>query len=251
MAERNIKLLIEYKGTSFAGWQIQKKQTTVQGAISDAIFSVTGSRVTLTGAGRTDSGVHALGQAANFKIDHRLEPERYRDALNFYLPDDIRIRASEEVPTDFNARFSATFRRYRYLIAAEKSALYRDYRWELPNRLDSDKLRQAANIVLGEHDFTPFCVMASRQEDNRCTIYHSRWRAIGPLLVYEIRGNRFLHSMVRSLVGAMINIATIDRDNHPANLTLTSFTDIIKVPSETRIPFTAPAHGLYLVAVGY
>lgn len=251
MPERNIKLLIEYKGTSFAGWQIQKEQPTVQGAITDAIFEVTGSHVTLSGAGRTDSGVHALGQVANFKIDHRLEPERYRDALNFYLPDDIRIRASEEVPADFNARFSAIFRRYRYLIAGEKSALYRDYRWELSAPLDSTELKQAAALVLGEHDFTPFCVTASRQEDNRCTIHHSQWRAIGPLLVYEIRGNRFLHSMVRSLVGAMVNIATIERDNHPANLTLDSFADIIRVPSETRIPFTAPAHGLYLVAVGY
>lgn len=251
MVRRNIRLLIEYKGTSFAGWQMQKEQSTVQGAITDAIVQVTGRRVAVTGAGRTDSGVHALGQVANFHIEHHLDPERYRDALNFYLPDDIRIRKSDEAPADFNARFSARFRRYRYLVGRERSALYREYRWELPQPLRFEGLQAAARIVEGTHDFTPFCVISSRQDKGDCTILHSRWHTIGPLLTYEIRGNRFLHSMVRSLVGAMVNIASVNRDNHPANLTLTSFADIINVPSETRIPFTAPAHGLYLVAVGY
>ena len=251
MAERNIRLVVEYRGTTFAGWQIQKEQSTVQGALTEAIFEVTGQQVTLTGAGRTDAGVHALGQVANFKIDHRLEAERFRDAINFYLPDDIRVRRSDEVPADFNARFSAKFRRYRYLIGRERSALFREFRWELPDRIRFDDLQAAARMIDGEHDFAPFCVMASRQESNICRIFHSQWRSIGPLLVYEIRGNRFLHSMVRSLVGAMVNIASEDRDNHPANLTLDSFANIINVPSETRIPFTAPAHGLYLVSVGY
>jgi len=117
MAMRNIKLLIEYKGTSFAGWQVQDGQTTVQGEIEAAICSTTGQKVNVIGAGRTDAGVHALGQVANFKIDHNLEPARYRDALNYYLPADIHVKHAEEVPEKFHARYDATFRRYRYLIA--------------------------------------------------------------------------------------------------------------------------------------
>ncbi|MBD3404019.1 tRNA pseudouridine(38-40) synthase TruA [candidate division GN15 bacterium] len=249
--ERNIRLLVEYRGTAFAGWQIQKEQTTVQGEITAAIERVTGERATVTGAGRTDAGVHALGQVANFAISHRLEPERYAEALNYYLPDDIRVKRSEEVPREFSARFDARFRRYRYLVGRERSAIYRDLRWEHTEPIIFDRLQEAAGMVLGENDFTPFCVVASRLENNHCTIEHSRWYALGPLLIYEIRGNRFLHSMVRSLVGAMINLAAETPDRHPANLTLADFGDIMKIPSETRVPFTAPAHGLYLVSVGY
>lgn len=123
MTERNIKLIVEYKGSSFAGWQVQNGPRTIQGEITEAIRRVTGETVDLIGAGRTDAGVHALGQVANFHIRHALEPERFRDALNFHLTDDIRIKESCEVPLVFHARFDAKFRRYRYLLAREISAL--------------------------------------------------------------------------------------------------------------------------------
>lgn len=248
---RNIKLVIEYKGTSFSGWQIQRDRPTVQGEIAAAIEKVTGQKVNLIGAGRTDAGVHALGQVANFSIHHTLEPERYQNALNYYLPDDILIKSSEEVDDSFHARFSAVYRRYRYLVGLERSALYREFRYEVDRKFDLARLKEAASRVVGEHDFSPFCVVASRQENNFCTVQQSRWYQIGPLLVYEIRGNRFLHSMVRSLVGAMLNLSDENPDDHPANLTLDSFTDILLTPSGLRIPFTAPPHGLYLVSVGY
>lgn len=251
MIVRNIRLVIEYKGTLFAGWQIQDGQQTVQGAITEAICRVTGQQVNLIGAGRTDSGVHALGQVANFRIEHELEAHRFRDALNYYLPDDIRVVQSDEVDLSFHARFDATWRRYRYLVSPHRSALYREYRNEVANAPDSGLLQQAAEAVIGDHDFSAFCVVASRKEDNRCTIYHSAWRTIGPLLVYEIRGNRFLHSMVRSLVGSMLNLADSRADRNRDNLTLADFQDIIHAPQDRRIRFTAPAHGLYLVAVGY
>ena len=248
---RNIRLKVEYKGTSFAGWQIQEAQPTVQGAITDAILKVTGEQVNLIGAGRTDAGVHALGQVANFRVEHDLAAPRFSDAINYYLPDDIRVVQSEEVDSEFHARFDATWRRYRYVISPQRSALYREYRFEVPALPDPGLLRQAANAIPGEHDFSAFCVVASRKEDNRCTIYRSTWQSIGPLLVYEIRGNRFLHSMVRSLVGAMLNLADSRPDRNRDNLTLTDFQDIIHAPQDRRIRFTAPAHGLYLVAVGY
>ena len=251
MAEKNIKLTVQYRGTSFAGWQIQDGQKTVQGEITDAVFKVTGQRVNLIGAGRTDAGVHALAQTANFRIDHDLEPERYRDALNYYLDDDIVVVAAAEAAFDFHARFDAKHRRYRYLLSAEKSALYRDLRWEHRRRLVFERLREAAEIVIGEHDFSPFCVVASRKDNNNCRIMHSKWRKIGALWVYEIRGDRFLHSMVRSLVGAMVNLADENPDKNLLNLTLDGFRDIINSQTDERVTFTAPARGLYLVSVGY
>ena len=251
MSERNIKLVIEYEGTAFAGWQVQPQQRTVQGEIIQAIFRVTDQRVPVIGAGRTDAGVHALGQVASFRIDHKLEAGRFRDAINYYLPDDIRIKESSEVDHGFHATRDARFRRYRYLFSNERSAIYRNLRWENPVSLNINRLHQAAEAVAGEHDFSPFCVVASRKEDNTCRIEWSRWRQVGPLLVYEIRGNRFLHSMIRSLVGAMVNIASETQDANSRNLTLERFRDIINAQTDERVVFTAPAHGLYLVSVGY
>ena len=215
-------------------------------------FSIkTGETVELIGAGRTDAGVHALGQVANFHTGHTLEAERFCDALNYHLKDDIRVRSSGEVSPGFHARFDARFRRYRYLIARERSALYRELRWENPVEINYHLLQHAASKLLGEHDFSSFCVTASLKENNQCRIDHSRWYALGPLFVYEIRGNRFLHSMVRSLVGAMVNLATIKPDNNMHNLTLEQFGSIIAAQSDERVVFTAPACGLYLVQVGY
>jgi tRNA pseudouridine38-40 synthase len=251
MTERNIRLLIEYRGTAFCGWQSQKDQVSIQDHITDAIRKTTGETVNLIGAGRTDAGVHALGQVANFRITHRLEPEKYRDALNYYLSDDIRIRESSEVPTTFHARFDASFRRYRYLVATRQSAIYRDLRWEISAQLDYDLLRRAAVATTGDHDFAPFCVVASRKENNDCQVDYAQWFRYGPLYIFEIRANRFLHSMVRSLVGAMTNLASVNQDRNERNLTLADFTDILTSSTDERVKFTAPARGLYLVSVGY
>jgi len=155
------------------------------------------------------------------------------------------------VPIEFNARRSAHNKRYRYLIGTEKSALYREYRWEQTKSVDLEVLKEAAKIVIGEHDFSPFCVLSSRKPDNTCIIDECFWKEEGNLLLFEIRGNRFLHNMVRIIVGAMINIATIDKDHHPDNLTLANFADILQTPTEQRIVFTAPPQGLYLVTVNY
>ena len=251
MAEQNTKLIIEYKGTAYVGWQIQKNQRSIQGCITDAIQKTTGKHVSLIGAGRTDAGVHALEQVGNFIIDHNIKPEKYKDALNYYLDDDIRIKDSSEVPLEFNARRSAINKRYRYLISTEKSALYREYRYELLKAIDMEILKKVANLVIGEHDFSAFCVMSSRKPNNTCIIDECFWTEKDNLYVFEVRGNRFLHNMVRILIGAMVNIATIDKDQHPDNLTLDKFADIIQAPTEQRIVFTAPPHGLYLVTVKY
>ncbi len=251
MGERNIKLTVEYKGTAYAGWQIQAAQRTIQQEITEAIRKTTGKEVNLIGAGRTDAGVHALGQVANFRIDHDLPAEKFRDALNYYLDIDIRIKQAIEVPVEFHARFDAASKRYRYLLSGEQSALYRDYRWEYPKEISFDRLKDAAKLIVGEHDFSPFCVTASLKENNACIIYHTGWRRVGPLLVFEISGNRFLHTMVRSLVGAMLNLATVSQDKNKQNLTLQQFGDILLTAPAERIIFTAPPQGLYLVKVSY
>ena len=184
-------------------------------------------------------------------IDHRLETERFAEAINSYLNDEILIKSSTEVPADFDSRKSATFRRYRYLVSNEKSAIYRNLRWRQPEVINLDILQESASFILGEHDFSPFCVTASLKENNNCHIYQSSWHKIGDLMVYEVRGNRFLHSMVRSLVGAMVNLALENQDKNKLNLTLSQFKDIINFENDKRIVFTAPACGLYLVSVGY
>ncbi len=248
---RNIRLVIEYDGTAYAGWQMQENAPTIQAAVRDAILKVTGETVNLIGAGRTDAGVHALGQVANFLIEHSLGAARFADAINFHLADNIRVLESDEVHEQFNARFDATWRRYRFLMSDQRSALYRQRRWEHHYEIESDLLQQAAALVVGEHEFAPFCVVASRKESNLCEVFHSAWRQVGPLWVYEIRGNRFLHSMVRSLVGAMVNVATRNRDQNSLNLTIDDLRSMLDGSNSTRNPFTAPAHGLYLVSVGY
>ena len=157
MAQKNIRLIVQYEGTAYAGWQVQSEQRTIQGELQTAIEKVCGQTVSVMGAGRTDAGVHALGQVANFRIDHDLEPTRYRDAINYYLPDDIRVLHSEEVLLEFHARFDARFRRYRYLVGLKRSALYRQYRYELTQKVDFRRLQEAAGLIVGEHDFSPFC----------------------------------------------------------------------------------------------
>ncbi len=251
MSSKNIKLVIEYVGTNYSGWQSQEGPNTIQDEIQRAIFKVTGTEINLTAAGRTDAGVHALGQVANFHIDHRLEPERYKDAINNYLADDILIKSSCEVPPEFNSRKDAIFRRYRYLISPEKSSIYRNLRWYQPHPIVFEKLQNAAGLVAGEHDFSSFCVTSSLKENNHCRVEFSRWFKFGPLLVFEIRGNRFLHGMVRSLVGSMINLALENQDKNSRNLTLSGFKNMLSSQNKDRAVFTAPPHGLYLVGVGY
>ncbi len=248
---KNIKLIVEYDGTNFAGWQSQLNGITVQDKIQDAIFKTTGQKINMSAAGRTDAGVHALGQTANFQIDHTVEPSQYKNALNYYLPKDIRIKSSSEVPLDFHSRFDALSKVYRYIIGFENSALYFNQRWEMTEKLNLETLSKTAELVIGEHDFAPFCVVTSRKENNNCTIFEADWKFDNGQAIFEIRGNRFLHSMIRSMVGAMVQIASQKQAKNKQHLTLDSFRDIIESSTDYRISSSAPAQGLYLVSVEY
>jgi tRNA pseudouridine38-40 synthase len=244
VVERNIKLTIEYDGRGFAGWQVQPRQRTVQGELEKAIHRLTSKKIRLYVAGRTDAGVHAIGQVANFKIGHSLPLEKYRDGLNFYLPEKIRIRRVEEAPFGFHARYDAVYRQYRYYIGFEKTALVSQKRWEIEPALDIQLLNRAAEYILGDYDFTACCVVSSQKENNRCVVFRSRWRQTGSTLVYEIVADRFVHSMIRSLVGLMVDLAR-------GAMTFETFREILNSGDHTAIKHVAPARGLYLVAIGY
>lgn len=244
MTLRNIKLTIQYDGTEFSGWQYQPDLRTVQGEIQAALRKMTGDAVTLYGAGRTDAGVHALGQAANFRTASGLAVKKFRDGLNFHLPHDILIHSAEEVQSDFHARYDAVCRRYQYQLGTAISLVDRDRRWEVRERLDFDRMDAAADWILGEHDFSAVCVMASRKPDNRCLVYHSRWREDAGGWRYEITANRFLHTMIRSLVGLMVDVGR-------GRMTVKKFRDIAGGGDHRAIPRVAPARGLCLIAVEY
>jgi len=246
LAEINIRLDIQYKGTDFAGWQYQPDEITIQGEIEKALKKITGRKINISGAGRTDAGVHALGQVANFKINHHLIPEKYKDALNFYLPQTILISNSFQAADDFHARRSALWRHYRYVIDRHRTALYFDYRWEYRLPIGIEKMNIIARSIIGMHDFSAFCTVASLKENNNCEIFESEWKEEDSLLIYDVKANRFLHSMVRSLVGLMT-----EAGRGEDYLTLENFRDIMDSGDHTRIKHVAPARGLYLVEVGY
>jgi tRNA pseudouridine38-40 synthase len=243
MAAVNLKLTISYDGAPYAGWQYQPRQATVQGKIQEAFKRLTGREITVYGAGRTDAGVHALGQVANVPIDHPLPIEKYRDGLNFYLPDDILIREVTVVPLAFRARHDAAYRCYEYRIGLTRSVIGRR-RWEINRAPSRATLEAAADILCGEHDFSAFCVVASQKDNNRCLVYQSRWRQETDELIYEITANRFVHTMIRSLVGVMIG-------EKGKGGTAGKLRSLIAGQDHTAIDRVAPAHGLCLMEVGY
>jgi tRNA pseudouridine38-40 synthase len=244
VTSKNIKLTIEYDGSAYAGWQFQPDQRTIQGELEAAVKKLTGRKVTLYGAGRTDAGVHARGQVANFAIAHTLQLSRYRDGLNFHLPEDIVIREAVAVPAEFHARYDAIFRRYEYSISTRRSALDSGQCWEFEADFDIGLLNAAADYIMGDRDFTTCCVVSSQKENNRCTVFLSRWVRDGDVLRYEIAADRFVHNMIRSLVGLMADVGR-------RAMTMTAFKGIFHSGDHTAIRRVAPARGLCLVAVEY
>jgi tRNA pseudouridine38-40 synthase len=241
---RNIRLKIEYDGTDFSGWQVQPDLRTVQGEIESGLSTILKEKISLTGAGRTDVGVHALGQVANFKTDSELELEAIKKALNGFLPDDIAIKKTEEVELSFNSRYSAKSREYHYRIGLVKSALFRRYVWEVSYSLNPEMLTQATSLIIGQHDFTSFCMAGSTKESNLCNIKQVFWERSEDELIFKIEADRFLHTMVRSLVGTLIEVAR-------GYFTIADFSRIMDAHDRKKAGPTAPAHGLYLAEVKY
>lgn len=242
--KRNIKLTIEYDGTDFVGWQRQLNGRSVQEEIEKTLGAVTREECSIVGAGRTDSGVHARGQVANFFTHGVLTTTDIHRALNGLLPEDIAIHNAEEVEESFSARYSATSREYRYVITRVPTAIQRKYSWQLGYHFDIEKMNRAASMILGLHDFQAFCKAESETEHFRCEIFDSQWTETDGILLYRVRANRFLHGMVRTLVGTMVNIG---RDFTPEN----DFTKIMNSKNRSMAGQSAPAKGLFLERVTY
>lgn len=241
---RNIKLEIEYDGTNFSGWQIQPKKRTVQEEIEKKLEKILGSKTKLVGAGRTDAGVHALGQVANFKTTSKLSLDEVKNALNSLLSDDIVIKDIKEVDLNFNARYSAKSKVYQYRIYSCKTALYKNYVWEVEYDLRIKKMREATETIIGEHDFSAFCVAKSSKENNYCKVIKALWKKTKKELLFEIEGDRFLHSMVRTLVGTLVDVGR-------GYFNLSDFKKILDSKDRKKAGMNAPAKGLYLVKVNY
>ena len=250
---RNLKITLAYDGTDFFGWQVQPDKPTVQGALAEAIARVTGAKVLPQGSGRTDAGVHALAQVASCAIDSPIPAANLVGALNDILPPGIRVRSVDEVPEDFHARKSAKAKIYRYRIYRGDICppFLARYVHHHPYPLDEPAMMAAANLVVGEHDFTSFAAAdpekgADEEEKSKVrTISFSRWeRRHGEELVYLVRGNGFLHHMVRNLVGTFLLVGKNSLDT-------AAFRGILEARDRSVAGPTAPANGLYLVSVEY
>jgi tRNA pseudouridine38-40 synthase len=242
---RNIKLLLEYDGTDFCGWQRQDGKRSVQESIETALTQMTQQPVTVTGAGRTDAGVHARGQVANFLTDSRFEAEHFQRSLNSMLPADVVVRAAEEVQLDFSARYSARERWYQYFIKQTPTAIERRCCWSLFYDLDIGALNDACGVVLLTNEFGSFCKSDSGTEHYKCIVTEAAWTQRDPVtLVFSIRSNRFLRGMVRALVGTMVDVGR-------GFTSLDEFRTVVAAQDRSRAGMSAPAQGLFLEGVRY
>jgi len=266
---RNLKLILAYDGSDFAGWQVQPDLATVQGTLASAIGRLTGENVLPQGSGRTDAGVHALGQVASFETASPIPVENWTSALNDILPASIRALAVSEASGEFHARKSARAKTYRYRIyrGAICPPFLARYAWHYPYPLDEDAMSAAAECVVGEHDFTSFAAVnpervermtaSAPDGEDGCSgvpqtvavtnvrrIFSSGWEREGEEFTYTVRGNGFLHHMVRNLVGTFVLVGK-------GSVTLSDFARVLAARDRSMAGPTAPASGLFLVGVEY
>lgn len=242
---KNLKVIIQYNGANYCGWQKQPDSLGIQGTIEKAIYEVTKEEVKLTGSGRTDAGVHALGQVANFKLECSIPEHKIPSALNAKLPKSISIIACTEVDDEFHSRYSAKGKRYRYLIYNNmyRSPIYKDTSYHVRYDLDFEKMCKEAKHLIGEHDFKGFMSSGSSVNDTVRTIYDITLEKQEDLIILEVEGNGFLYNMVRIIVGTLVDIGR-GRINE-------SLKDIINSKNRGKCGHTAPAHGLFLKKVDY
>ena len=241
-----IKLVIEYDGTSYCGWQRQGRGKSVQQTIEDILRSLTGEKTILHGAGRTDAGVHALGQTAHFDTQSRIPADKFSFALNSLLPPDIRIRESSLADEGFHARFGAKRKHYRYVIQNDPhaSAVLRNFSMQVPSKLDLDKMKQAAAHLVGEHDYSAFTSAQLRVKSPVRTVYSLEISQRGSLIWIDVWGNGFLYNMVRIIAGTLINagMGKLKPEDIPA---------VLESRDRRRAGATAKPQGLFLMEVRY
>jgi len=249
MSARSVQLVLQYDGGAFAGWQRQPDARTVQGDLEDALGRLCGGPTPVIGAGRTDAGVHARGQAAGVRVSGRWTAPTIRRALNAVLPKDVWVAAAHEMHDAFHARYSATARRYSYYIGMDDGAyspFRRPYEWAITRPLDRASLDIAARSLIGSHAFRAFAVRGTAPDgdDHRCTIRLAGWADRPGGLVFEVEANRFLHHMVRFLVGTMVDIGIGRRDPD-------AMRELLIADDNRGVSPPAPAHALFLDRVDY
>lgn len=252
---RTLKITLAYDGTRFVGWQRQADGDSIQGLLEAALTRLEGAPVTVHGAGRTDAGVHALGQVASARVSFSHDTATVARALNGQLPADVRVLTVDDVAPGFHARFSARRKTYRYQIAqtAIASPFARAFTWHVPEPLDITAMEKAAAALIGTHDFAAFQSTGSLAATTVRTVARSEWRHVtpgfaqvdgGPLLVYEVCGDGFLRHMVRTVVGTLVDVG---RGWRPAS----SVGELLGGGTRAEAGPTAPANGLFLVQVEY
>lgn len=242
----NYKLIIQYDGTQFSGWQIQNNTTTVQGELVKNIGILIKEEVNLIGSGRTDTGVHALGQVANFRTEQKINIHKFVYSLNSLLPESISIIRSEKVTPEFHSRFDAKRRSYLYLLSNSKSPFYYKYSNFAPKIVDLDpvELNEFSKSLLGSHDFTSFSKKNVDITNKNCNIYSLHWRKTKGFLLFYIEADRFLHGMVRTIVGTIVRGVQTK--------TKSSFLlDILEKKNRESAWESYPAKGLFLYKVRY
>lgn len=243
---RNIRLLIEYDGAGYVGWEKQKNGPGIQDVIESAILQITGERPLLNGSGRTDAGVHALGQVASFTLANPIETSDLHRALNAVLPDDVVVRDVDEVSLFFHARFSAVSKTYRYSVLTGRipTALERRVVYHHRAPVDVEAMRAAASTLVGRHDFSGFCREADRIGDCRRTVHRIDIEEDGPRVTFHLSADGFLYNMVRIIVGTLLRVGVgrFSRDDVEQLL--------VDGARKSAGP-TVPAHGLALVEVCY
>jgi tRNA pseudouridine38-40 synthase len=245
---RRVRITLHYDGTGFHGWQIQPGVRTVQHELETALERLTTRPIRTAAAGRTDTGVHATGQVVSFDLPPKWQPSELRRALNAVLPEDIWVAASADAAPDFHARFSATDRAYEYRLGIAElasSPFHRRVCWPMRDAIDPLLLDRCANLLLGEHSFRSFAATGQEKRGDRCIVHESKWWEWAPLgLAYRVRANRFLHHMVRYLVGTMVDVASGRRPLADMERLLAGEAGFTTSPP-------APPQGLVLTAVGY
>jgi tRNA pseudouridine38-40 synthase len=248
---RTFKIILSYDGTDFSGFQRQANARSVQAELERALAAIEGKHVTVAGAGRTDAGVHALGQVASFKLTNAIAERDLFRALNAKLPEDVRVLSAEVAPAGFNARFSARSKVYRYRISNTRvmSPFQRRFAWHISRTLDLAAMNDGARELVGEHDFACFQAKGGKIRSTIRTVMRSEWTEEpvaggGRLLIYEAAGTGFLKYMVRAVVGTLVAVGDGRR-------TAASIRDLLDTRSRAAAGPTAPPSGLYLVRVDY
>lgn len=241
---RTFKIVLEYDGSEFNGWQIQPNKRTVQDEVEKAIFTITGEKIRVTGAGRTDAGVHALGQVASFNIRNSSEENRLIKALNAVLPSDIQIIELQQKENQFNARRDAICRTYRYVIAKHPKAIGRQYAWYPRLRYDLDLMISVSEFLKGEHCWKAFCKTEEHEKKYQSTVQDVFWQINQHDVQFYITAERFFHNMVRIILGTLFDVGR-------GKMSVEQMCSLFKSNDRKKAGITLPPHGLTLMRVDY